>query len=151
MFLDKSELKTATYQYILEQITEGDDTIIEFGISAGIEEVKSFLTPNNKHEWLDGRMMYDSNAIFSATGTDRNPLILQFTKTVSIWNIIQLCNADMIYEKEKERYDRAIDYLKQLASGKVTISSLPKLDPATDEPANHNPFIMIGRKKFNHE
>ena len=151
MFLDKSELKTATYQYILEQITEGDDTIIEFGISAGIEEVKSFLTPNNKHEWLDGRKMYDSNAIFSATGIDRNPLILQLTKTVTIWNIIQLCNADMIYEKEKEKYDRAIDYLKLLASGKVTISSLPTLDPEADEPANHNPFIIIGRRKFNHE
>ena len=82
---------------------------------------------------------------------DRNPLILQLTKTVTIWNIIQLCNADMIYEKEKEKYDRAIDYLKLLASGKVTISSLPTLDPEADEPANHNPFIIIGRRKFNHE
>lgn len=151
MFLTKDELTTATYQYILDEITDNDDSIIEFGINSAIEEVKSYLTPNNQHQWMDGRPMYNADAIFNATATDRNSLILQTTKTVAIWHIIQLCNADVIYEQQKSNYDRAIDYLKQLASGKVTISSLPKLDPLTESPANREPIRWGSRKKFNHE
>ncbi len=151
MFIEIIDLKTVKYQWILDQITENDDTILEIGISAGIEEVKSYLTPNNQHQWLDGRKMYDVETIFGKTGTDRNSLILQLVKTVSIWQIITLCNADIIYEQEKTRYEKAIDYLKMLASGKVTISTLETLDPTIDEPADKEPFRYGSRPKFNHE
>lgn len=151
MFLDKSELKTVAYQYILDQITEGDDSILDFGIESAIEEVKSYLTPNNQHQWKDGRLLYDVNLIFSATGSDRNALILGFTKTVAIWKIIQLCNADMIYQNTKDQYDRAIDYLNRIAKGVVTISTLPTLDPTTQTPATNPPFYFGSRTKFNHE
>lgn len=151
MFLEKEELKTVAYQYILDQITEGDDTIIDFGIEAAIEEVRSYLTPNNQHQWLDGRLLYDTEAIFTATDSDRNALLLGLTKTVAIWKIIQLCNADVIYNNIKDQYDRAIEYLTRIAKGTVTISTLPTLDADTTSPANNQPFRFGSRTKFNHE
>ncbi len=149
MFLQKDELKSKSYTYILEQITEGDDTIIEEGINAAIEEVKSYLTPNNKQTWLDGRKVYDVEGIFNATGNDRNALILSFTKNIAVWKIIELCNADMLYEKQRELYDRAINYLDKLSKGQVTISLLPSIDP-TSAIASKQPFRYGSRTKFNH-
>jgi hypothetical protein len=152
MFLNANELTSAAYQYQLDQITEGDNTIIETGIATAIEEVRGYLTPNFKQKYNDGRLIYDTEAIFSATGTDRNALILQLTKTVAIWHIIQLCNADIMYEQAKERYDRAIKTLKSLADGEITISSLPTIDPEEEgSVANKQPFRFGSREKFNYE
>jgi hypothetical protein len=150
-FLNKEELQTSIYQFQIDQITEGDDTIIETGIATAIEEVKSYLDINNQRKNSDGRLLYDTQAIFNASGEDRNSLILAHTKTVAIWHIIQLCNADVIYENVKERYDRAISWLRDLASGKVNLSTLPQLDPEGENPAANLPFRMGSRTKFNHE
>ncbi|MFC4262462.1 phage protein Gp36 family protein [Ferruginibacter yonginensis] len=152
MFIQKEELKSTMYSYQLEQISEGDDSIILMGINAAVDEVKSYLTSNNKKTWIDGRPLYDVATIFAATGNNRNALLLEITKTVAEWWIIKLCNADAIYEHVKERYDRAITYLKQLGKGEVTISSLPLLP--TDGSNNAEtiaPFRMGGRPKFSHE
>ena len=152
MFLEKEELKSSIYEYQLEQITESDDTIIDMGIATAIEEVRSYLTPNFKSKFKDGRLLYDTDAIFAAEGTDRNPLILSMTKTCAVYHIIQLCNADVIYEQAKERYDRAIKYLDKLKTGEVTLSMLPQLDPnEAGNVANQQPFIGDSRPKFNFE
>jgi hypothetical protein len=154
MFLEKIELRSTIYQYQLEQITEDDDSIIDMGIEAAIIEVKSCLTPSNKKEWDDGRVKYDAEAIFAATGTSRNALILELTKTVAEWWIIRLCNADILFEQVKVRYERAVDYLNKVAKGDRTISSLPTLPVPVDgdgNPLTALPFRMGGRKKFTHE
>ncbi|WP_107039957.1 phage protein Gp36 family protein [Brumimicrobium mesophilum] len=153
MYLSILELKTNKYAYILDQITEGDDTIIDTAIEVAIEEVKGYLMPNFKHEFNDGRLVYDVEAIFAATGTDRNALILSLTKTVTIWHVVDLCNADIIYEQTKERYDRALETLKMILDGKMTIGSLPQVDPAVTDPSgeNNQPFRFGSRPKFNYE
>ena len=149
MFLQKEDLPSTIYQYQISQITEGNDDIVDVAMAAAEEEVRSYLSGNHKKEWLDGRLQYDVNAILSAIGSDRNALILKHTVTIAKWWIVELCNADVIYEQTKERYDRAIDWLKQLASGDVNLSTLPVLDP--DNTIEREPFIYGSRTKFNHE
>lgn len=155
MFLSIPELKDVIYEYQVEQITEGDDTIVENAISAAIDEVRSYLTGNHKKEWEDGRIRYDVDAIFNATGISRNALILAHTKTIAKWWIILLCNPDIIYEQAKERYDRSVAYLKMIAKGDVTLSSLPVLAPPApddeEDPFNGGVAIWGSRNKFNHE
>lgn len=152
MYLEIEELKTNKYNYQLEQITEGDDTIIETAIEVAIEEVRGYLTANFKHEFNDGRLVYDTEAIFNATGTDRNALILQLTKTVAIWHVVELCNADIIYQQAKERYDRALKTLKMILSGEMTIGSLPTVDNSNTGNDDENlPFRFGSRPKFNYE
>jgi phage gp36-like protein len=151
MFLEINELSSAIYQYQLEQITQGDESIVETAIETAVQEVRSYLDSNYQHANADGRLLYDTEAVFSATGTDRNALILAHTKTVAIWHIIQLCNADVMYQHVKERYDRAIAFLRDLAAGKTSISSLPRLNSEGDNPSSRQPFRSGSRPKFNYE
>lgn len=150
-FLEIAEMKSAVYAYQLSQISEGDDTIILIGIETAIEEVRSYLTANNQHRFRDGRLLYDTEQIFNDTGSNRNPLLLAVCKTIAEWWITQLCNADIIYQQLKERYDRATAWLKQLADGTVNLSSLPQLDPETENNPAAATFTYGSRPKFNHE
>jgi hypothetical protein len=151
-FIEVEEMKTVMYDYQMDAITENDDSIILMGIETAVEQVKSFFTPNGQHEYRDGRLIYDATLIFGSTGTDRNPLIISIVKTVAEYWILQLCNADIVYQQVKERYDRNMEWLKKLQKGEVSMSSLPTIDPF-DETTNPNaPTLYYGsRTKFNHE
>jgi phage gp36-like protein len=147
MFLSQDELKSAIYEYQVTDITEGDDTIVENAIAAAIDEVKAYLTPNNRLENWDGRVLYDTEKLFAAEGSERNALILAHTKTIAKWWIILLANPDIIYEQVKERYDRSIEFLTKVAKGVVTLAGVPILPPDN----NNNAFLSGSRRKFNHE
>jgi len=148
MFLKETDMPHTMYGYQMEQITEGNDDIISVAMAAAEEEVRSYLTGNNMREWQDGRIQYDVELVFSAINENRNPLILRHCVTIAKWWIVELCNADIIYEQAKERYDRSVAWLKQLARGEVTVSSLPTISPETTE---RQPFGFGSRTKFNHE
>lgn len=137
MFLEIEDLGTAMYGYQIDEITQGDESIVIEAIKTAITEVKGFLK------------LYDVAAIFAATGAERDPLILSYTKTVTKWYLVELCNAEMIYEQVKERYDRAIARLRELLKGDVTIDGLP---PAIEETTIDAPGLTFGsRTKFTHE
>ena len=132
------------------QITDGDENIVLQAIAAGIDETRSYIEANvNLKENYDGRLIYDADAIFSQTGASRNAIILQHAITLSKWHLVQLCNADVIYEQAKDRYDRAVSWLKQMAKGTITLSSLPVKSFENDE--SILPFSSGSRTKFNHE
>lgn len=141
MFLEKSDLGSAIYGYQVDQITEGDDALVLQAIGAAIEEVGGYLS---------GASLYDVAAIFAATGEGRNALIVTHTVTISKWYIVELCNADVIYEQAKERYDRAVSYLNKLSKGVVTIASLPITPIATGE-TETDTFGYGSRVKFTHD
>jgi phage gp36-like protein len=150
-FLTPQELNTVAYSYKVEEITEADDSIVLQAIETATIEVQGYLRPNNKKEYADGRVVYDVSAVFAASGTNRNALILQYTKICALWHLIILCNVDIIYENVKERYDRTIDYLKMVNKGDVTLDLplLPEPPPGTTTPKQ--PFRFGSRTKFNHE
>lgn len=118
MFLHIEELRTVIYDYQLSEIVEDDNTIIEMAIAAAIEEVKSYLCTR-----------YDTDKTFSAEGSNRNPLILEVTKDVALWQIIRLSNPDILFERVKDRYDRAIEWLDKVARGLIS----PTLPAIQDE------------------
>lgn len=158
MFLQKEDLKNNIYTYQVDQITEGDDTIVLQALDTAEQEAKSYLTLNNKKESDDGRLKYDVDKIFSAKGKDRNPLIVSVTLTIAKWWIVDLCNVDIIYEQAKERYDRAVAWLKDIAKGNANLNTLPlikdenqSIAPPGEELKDTWPWIYGSRKKFNHE
>ena len=118
MFLTIKELKTVIYEYQLSEIIEDDATIAQMAILAAIEEVKSYLCSR-----------YDVSKTFAAKGKERNPLILEITKDIALWQILRLSNPDIIHERVKDRYDRAIDWLDKVARGIIS----PTLPTAQDE------------------
>lgn len=158
MFLTIDEMKSVLYSYQMNEIAEDDPDIIEDGILAGVSEVKAYFTASNQRQWSDGRPKYDVNAIFSATGDERNPFITRMCKTVAAWNICELANVDIIYDHVKERYEKVITTLEKIAGigeykGSPTLTpDLPTITPnPADESANRKPFRYGSRLKFNHE
>jgi len=141
MFLTKEDLGSAIYGYQVDQITEGNDDLVLQAIGAAIEEVGGYLK---------GASLYDVTAIFAATTTNRNALILTHTITIAKWYLVELCNADIIYEQAKDRYDRAVSWLIKLSKGTVVVSSLPVVPIATGE-TETDTFGFGSRLKFNHD
>lgn len=141
MFVSKEDLGSAIYGYQVEQITEGDDDLVLQAINAAIEEVGGYLAGNS---------LYDVVAIFATEGASRNALILTHTVTIAKWYIVELCNADIIYEQAKERYDRAVSWLTKLSKGTVTLGGLPTIPIATGE-TETDTFGYGSRVKFIHD
>lgn len=159
MFLEPDELKSAIYDYQLKEIVEvnlDDDSnmdIVHMAIDAAIDEMKSYLRPNNQDRWNDGRNRYNVAAIFSAEGADRNALILELCKSIAVWYVCRLSNVDIIEEKVKQRYDRAIDWLEKV-SGTGKSAGAPALSPdlpLLEDDTTNNAFRFSSREKFNHE
>lgn len=154
MFIEIEDLGSSIYNYQVEQITEGDESISIQAIMAAESEMRGYLVANNKREWKDGRLKYDIEKIFSATGSDRNALLVRHCVTIAIWYIVDLCNADFIYEHAKDRYDRAVSWLNKLAKGEVNLDTLPTIkedDSTTGTTDDISPFIYGSREKFTHE
>ena len=129
MFLTAAEINTHLYGGVVAEINRTDATILETAISAAIEEVKGFLNA------------YDVAAIFAAVGNDRNPILVLYTKDCAVWHYIQLANPAVDMQLRLTRYEKAIDWLKMVQSGK-TNPSLPY--PAEPPVSEGNNYIKWG-------
>lgn len=129
-------MRTVIYEHVMDDISANDDATVQQCIEAAVSEMKSYLASR-----------YDVAAIFAATGDNRNPLILEDTKVIAVWNLIRLSNSELIYEQWRERYDRVIDFLKQVSAGSIT----PELPIATDADGNTVIRARFGsNQKFQH-
>jgi phage gp36-like protein len=93
-----------------------DPQIIEICEDRAVAEMRSYL--NKK---------YDCNAIFAAKGQDRHQLILMFALDIAIFHIFVQHNPYKIAKIRQDRYDRAIEWLKGVMKGDVTIDGAPLL------------------------
>jgi phage gp36-like protein len=114
-YLTKEEMSTHLYAENIDVITRGDNTMTEAAIDAAISEAKSYLNG------------YDRDTIFGATGDARNTLLLTFVKDIAAWHLINLSNAGTEYSVRQDRYNRAVNWLKELQKGNVS-PDLPKLE-----------------------
>lgn len=81
-----------------------------------IEEISGYLRP-----------VYDCNAIFSAEGDARNKLIVMRTADIALYHLVASLPQKMGIEIRKERYERAIEWLEGVQSGKI-IPDLPLVE-----------------------
>lgn len=126
-FLTIEEIKTHLYGEVVEEITRTDDSIVQDAVNAAIEEALGYLTA------------YDTEAVFNATGTDRNSVLLLYTKDIAVWHFINLSNTAVEMELRLKRYEKAVKWLEGVQSGKIN----PKL-PLPPPPEGDNNFIKWG-------
>ena len=81
---------------------------------------------------------YDCDAIFSAVGTERHSLILMFALDITIYHIFSIHNPYKIADIRKDRYDRAIEWLKGVYRPEITIYGAPRLD--SEEQKKNSPW-----------
>lgn len=120
-FITTDDYDASMHKEILESLVRGgsdpnDDEIIEICEDRAITEMRGYM---NK--------IYDVDAIFSAEGEKRNQLILMFAIDISLYHIFCIHNPYKISKIREDRYNRAIDWLKMVMKGQVTIDSAPKL------------------------
>jgi phage gp36-like protein len=120
-FIETSDYDASIHREILDSLLRTDSAtsdpqIVEICEDRAISEMKGYLDK-----------IYDVDAIFSATGKDRNALILMFALDISIFHIFCQHNPYKISKIRQDRYDRAVEWLKGVMKGDITIEGAPKL------------------------
>jgi phage gp36-like protein len=128
MFVSPEEMSTHLYAENVEVISRGDGAIMMAAIDSAIAEMEGYLRA------------YDTGSIFLQEGQSRNALLVMFTKDIAAWHFLVLCNAGHQLELRKERYDRAVSWLKAVQKGDVA----PSLPPAEKDGAATAGIIKFG-------
>jgi len=137
-FITIPDYDARIHREILDALVRQDEAIIEVLEDQSIALMRSYL--NNR---------YDCDRIFSETGNDRNSLILMMALDITVYNIFCVHNPQKISQTTKDRYDRAVAWLKEVNAGRATIDGAPLLPP--DTLAANSPWLTTGnRKRTNH-
>lgn len=123
---------------LLRDDAANDNAVIEICEDRAVAEMRSYL---NKR--------YDCKAIFSATGSERHPLILMMAIDIAVYHIFCIHNPYKISEIRKERYNRAVEWLKAVAAEDITIDGAPEL-PEEETSANSRWQIESNPQRATH-
>lgn len=133
-FIQTSDYNASIHREIIETITRGDDEVVEICEDRAVDEMRSYLS---------GR--YDCDAIFAARGEDRNTLILMMAIDITIYHIFSIHNPQKLSQVRVDRYNRAVEWLKAVAAGKISIADAPLLPEETLK--KNAPTLIKGNPK----
>jgi len=131
----KQDLNTHIYGELQTAIHRGDETIMETAIASALAQAKAYL-----HR-------YDLDALFGATGNDRDPLLLMYLKDMAAWHFITLANANVDLELRKTRFDEALKALKEIQEGKTMPADWPVPTVPAGEQDPNSLFLLKSRPK----
>ncbi len=137
-FINLSDYDASIHREILDALTREDSTVIEICEDRAVAEMRSYLS---------GR--YDCDAIFSAEGSDRNQLVLMMAIDIAIYHIFCIHNPQKLSQVRSDRYDRAVEWLRQVNRGEVSIDGAPTL-PEESQIAHDSTRIVSNPKRRNH-
>ena len=120
-FITTQDYDASIHKEILDSLLRADapsydPQIVEICEDRAIAEMRSYMNKT-----------YDCDAIFSAVGSDRHQLVLMFAIDIAIYHIYCQHNPYKISPIRQQRYDRAIEWLRGLQNGDITIDSAPRL------------------------
>lgn len=125
MFTSKEELITVMPLSLADALTSCEDHIIEQIIRESIAVMTSYLST-----------YYDTDAIFSATGLERNLTVLKYLKDIIVYELYRSHTHDSANEVATERYSSAMQWLRDLNTGTLSDNSLPlRPEPDNQDPA----------------
>jgi phage gp36-like protein len=137
-FITPEDYDASIHREILDALLRhdsdvSDSAIVEICEDRAIAEMRGYLDK-----------FYDTDAIFDATGSDRNQLVLMMAVDIAVYHIFCQHNPYKISEIRKERYNRAIEWLKAVAAGKITIANAPRLPE--EEAAAASPWQLAANE-----
>lgn len=132
-FIDSEDYDATVHRDIIDSLTRGDDSILDICEDRAIEEMKSYLSTR-----------YDVETLFSARHGERHPLVLMMCLDIATYHIYCVGNPQKLQNgTRKDRYDRAIEWLKAVSKGTVSINGAPLLEEDLREQA----FFYRGNPK----
>ena len=145
-FINITDYDASIHRDILDALTREDASLVEICEDRAIAEMRCYLS---------GR--YDCDALFSATvpggsspGKDnRHQLVLMMALDIAIYHIFSIHNPVKLSQLRKDCYERAVEWLKAVAAGTISIDGAPL---ATEErQVAAQTFRMVSNpKRHNH-
>jgi len=136
--LTKFDFEKLITEQTLNQITQGNEALVDGAIIDAQAEMESYL--NQK---------YDMAVEFAKTGTARNPLLVIYMVDLALFHLHSRINPKMIPELRGFRYENAIKWMDKVSRGKLT-PNLAALQNEDGEDVNaHSRFG--GNPKVNHQ
>lgn len=137
-FINIEDYDASIHRDILDALTREDASLVEICEDRAIAEMRCYLS---------GR--YDCDAIFSASGTERHQLVLMMALDIAIYHIFSIHNPMKLSQLRKDRYERAVEWMKAVAAGTISIDGAPL---ATEERqvAAQTFRIVSNPKRHNH-
>lgn len=114
-FIELSDYDASIHREILDALTRNDEAIIEICEDRAIAEMRGYLS---------GR--YDCDRLFSATGSERNQLVLMMLMDLAVYHLFCIHNPRNLSEIRKDRYARAVEWMKAVRDG-LSIDGAPLL------------------------
>lgn len=137
-FVQLSDYDATIHREILDALTRTDEAVVEICEDRAIAEMRCYLSKR-----------YDCDAIFSATDDNRLQLVLMMVIDIAVYHIFCIHNPQKLSQLRKDRYERAVEWMKAVANGEISIQGAPLLDD--DTRASKAPFrFQSNPKRANH-
>lgn len=92
---------------------------------------------------------FDTQAIFSKEGAERNSYLLMIAKDIALYHICCIHNPQKLTEVRRMRYEDALATLSKIQTGKYTPSGLPVLSAEANN-AEGGYLFSSNTKRDNH-
>lgn len=112
----------------LIKITGAEDMIIEHALGFAVSLMRSYLVDR-----------YDTQALFSAEGENREGLLVALGVDIAIYEIVAIAQPNIDLTDRRERRRQAIEYLTG-----VRDNNLPTGWPLRQEEPEENPSVLHG-------
>lgn len=116
-FINLSDYNASIHSEILDSLIRSDEAIVEICEDRAVDEMRSYLSSR-----------YNCDTLFSAEGSDRNQLVLMMALDISIYHLFCLGNPQKLSQMRKDRYDRAIEWLKSVRRGNLLPAGLTPIE-----------------------
>lgn len=133
-FITISDYDATVHRDILDALTRDDPALPEICANRAIAEMRCYLSKR-----------YDCDAIFSAQGEQRNQLVLMMALDIAIYHIFSIHNPQKLSQLRKDRYDRAVEWMRAVADEEISIEGVPLL--SEEERAAKAPLMFRSNPK----
>ncbi len=115
-YITREDYPSAIRGEFIDRVVGDDPQILEIVENQAIEEIRGYLA---------GR--YQIDAEFNKTGDERHSLVLMFAKDIAIYHLCSI-REGLMTQTRIDRYDRAVEWLKGVQNGDVTVEGLDRLE-----------------------
>jgi phage gp36-like protein len=137
MFLETNDFKETIKAEILDDVLDGEPDALEEADAHAVELVGSYLNG-----------LYDTVAIFDATGVDRHKTIVALVMDIALYRLHFRINPRQIPDIRRIAYEDALALLKAIQKRESNPVGLP---PAIDDEGNEQSISRFGgNTKMNH-
>ncbi len=141
-FVNKEDYDASIHRDILDAVTREDESMIAICEGRAISDMRNYLS-----------VYYDSDKIFSARGDERHKLVIMMCIDITVYHLFCAHNPVKLSQMRKDRYDRAINWLKEISklNNPIPVEGLPR-SGTKEERSKKSPYQMKSNpKRVNHQ